>query len=182
MVIMGAGQYTEFYYEQDFIIALEEGMKYTKDNIVYRITSCSHARKSGTVAIVDYIESDKKIVLPNSIKIGKYNFKITKIEDSAFQECLQIKGDIVIGKYVKEIGNNAFFECTYVKKVTIGASVETIGSAAFAMCRKLQKVIISTKKLKKVGEAAFERNKKGRTFKYPKNKKQAYKKMLKKAL
>ena len=182
IVIMGVGQYTEFYYEQDFIIALEEGMKYTKDNIVYRITSCSHTTKSGTVSIVDYIESDEKIILPSSIKIGKYNFKITKIEDSAFQGCLQIKGDIVIGKYVKEIGNNAFFECTYMKKVTIGASVETIGSAAFAMCRNLQKVIISTKKLKKVGEAAFERNKKGRTFKYPKNKKQAYKKMLKKAL
>lgn len=182
IVVIGAGQYTEFYHEQTFIIALEEGMKYTKDNIIYRIISCSHSLKSGTVAIAGYTESTKKIVLPNYIKIGKYNFKVTRIDDSAFQGCNQIKGDVVIGKYVKTIGNNAFFECTGMKKVTIGVNVETIGSAAFAMCSKLQKVVISTKKLKKVGEAAFEQNKKGRTFKYPKNKKQVYKKIFKKAL
>lgn len=182
IVIMGAGQYTEFYYEQNFIIALEEGMKYTKDNIVYRITSCSQSLKTGTVTITDYVESDKKIVIPSTIKIGKYTFKVIRIDDSAFQGCKQIKGDIVIGKYVREIGNNAFFECTGMKKITIGANVETIGSAAFAMCSKLQKVIFYTTKLKKIGEAAFERNKKGRTFKYPKGKKQVYKKMLKKAI
>ena len=180
--IVGLGQYIELYYEQSFIIAIEEGMKYTKNNLVYRITSCSHSSKSGTVSIADYVESGKKLNIPSTIKIGKYNFKITKIEDSAFQDCSQIQGTVTIGKYVKEIGNNAFFDCNGLKKVTIGAGVEKIGSAAFAMCGKLQKVVFSTNKLKKIGEGAFEQNKKGRTFTYPNNKKAAYQKMLKKAI
>lgn len=174
--IVGAGQYTELYYEQNFIIVIEEGMKYTKNDLVYRVTSCSNSSKSGTVSIADYVESGKKLNIPSTIKIGKYNFKITKIEDSAFQDCSQIQGNVTIGKYVKEIGNNAFFDCDGLKKVTIGSGVEKIGSAAFAMCGKLQKVIFSTSKLKKIGEGAFEQNKKGRTFTYPKNKKQLTKK------
>lgn len=179
--IVGMGQFQSIYMEKKFIIALEEGMKYVKGNIKYKVLSISNSSKTGTVMIEDYVDTNKMISLLDTISIGNYKMKITKIAQSAFQGCKKIKGNIKIGKYVKEIGASAFYECTGLKQVTIGASVEKIGESAFMECKNLQKVIFSTNKLKKIEAEAFYGNKKGRRFTYPKNKKAEYQKLVKKS-
>ena len=83
---------------------------------------------------------------------------------------------------VTSIAKNAFKGSKKVTKVVIGKNVATIGAGAFANIAKLKKVTINSEKLTKIGTKAFNR-KKGKkiTIKVPKNKKKAYKKLLRKA-
>ena len=76
-----------------------------------------------------------------------------------------------------------------VKKIKIASVVKIdgkkykvvlIGKKAFANCKKLKKVIIKSTSIKKIGKKAFAGNK-IITVKVPKEKKKAYKKLLKKA-
>ena len=76
-----------------------------------------------------------------------------------------------------------------VKKIKISSVVKidgkkykvvSIGKKAFANCKKLKKVIIKSTSIKKIGKKAFAGNK-IITVKVPKEKKKAYKKLLKKA-
>ncbi len=50
--------------------------------------------------------------------------------------------EVVIGKTVTEIGNNAFEDCTNLSNVTIPDSVSAIGEASFAGCSALTTVTI----------------------------------------
>lgn len=50
--------------------------------------------------------------------------------------------EVVIGKTVTEIGNNAFEDCTNLSNVTIPDSVSAIGEASFAGCSALSNVTI----------------------------------------
>ena len=50
--------------------------------------------------------------------------------------------EVVIGKTVTEIGNNAFEDCTNLSNVTIPDSVSVIGEASFAGCSALDTVEI----------------------------------------
>ena len=86
-----------------------------------------------------------------------------------------------MGKNVKTIGAKAFYKCTKIKKIVIPASVNKIGKQAFFGCKKLKSVTIETTKLnnKKVGAKAFKGTNKKATFKVPKKKLSAYKKLLK---
>ena len=83
---------------------------------------------------------------------------------------------------VTSIAKNAFKGSKKVTNVVIGKNVATIGAGAFANIAKLKKVTINSEKLTKIGTKAFNR-KKGKkiTIKVPKNKKKAYKKLLRKA-
>lgn len=105
---------------------------------------------------------------------------ITTIGDNAFSGCTNLQ-TVVIGKNVKTIGAKAFYKCTKIKKIVIPASVNKIGKQAFFGCKKLKSVTIETTKLnnKKVGAKAFKGTNKKATFKVPKKKLSAYKKLLK---
>ncbi|HJC32070.1 MAG TPA: leucine-rich repeat domain-containing protein [Candidatus Anaerobutyricum faecale] len=83
-------------------------------------------------------------------------------------------------------GNDAFRNCTTLKKVVIPAKVKQIGKKAFYNCKKLQFLTIKAKKLtaKTVGAKAFtgagSSNYAKLKVKVPKKKYAAYVKMLKK--
>jgi len=83
---------------------------------------------------------------------------------------------------VTSVGSKAFKGNKKIKKAYIGKNVKTIGAKAFFGAKKLKRVVINSKKLKKIGKKAFYRKGgKKLTFKVPKSKKKAYKKLLKKA-
>lgn len=137
----------------------------TGDNgITYKVTSIA----AGT------FKNNKKL---KSIVIGD---NIISIGDSAFYGCTNLQ-TVVIGKNVKTIGAKAFYKCTKIKKIVIPASVNKIGKQAFFGCKKLKSITIKTTKLtnKKVGAKAFKGTHKKATFKVPKKKLSAYKKLLK---
>lgn len=77
-----------------------------------------------------------------------------------------------------------------IKKVTIGEKIYSHGCVykvvgidkkAFANMKKLNKVVINSKLIKKIGKNAFTKKGEKITFVLPKNKKNKYKKLLKKA-
>ena len=116
------------------------------------------------------------------VTINGVKYKVTSIGAKAFKGNKKIT-KATIGKNVKEIGANAFAKCPKLKQVTINSTVlKTIGKSAFNGDKKLTKVIIKSTKLKKVGKKAFARKGgKKLTFRVPKSKKKAYKKILKSA-
>lgn len=116
----------------------------------------SSTEKGGTVA---YVKPDKKtnkkIVVPASIKIGNLTYKVTEIAASA------LKAN------------------TKLTQVTIGANVTKIGKSAFAGSKNLKKITIQSKGLKSVGKQAIKNVNKKCVIKVPKKKLAAYKKLFK---
>jgi hypothetical protein len=101
--------------------------------------------------------SAKNVTIPESVTIDEVVYKVTGIAD------------------------NAFKNCTSLKKITISKYVTKIGKGAFQNCKKLKKITIKSMTLKKIGKNAFKNVNKNAVCQIPKGKKNEYKKMLKKA-
>ena len=84
--------------------------------------------------LTQYNGSDENVVLPDDVTI---------IGDGAFRQS-GIKS-IVFSKNIKEIGKNAFANCTALKTVVIPKTVERIGTGAFRQCGNLVSVTVQTR-------------------------------------
>ncbi len=139
------------------INVLKVGMLIKDSKAVYKVTKVSG--KGGTV---EYVKPAKKTVktvsIPATIKANGRTYKVTGI---AAKAC---KG------YKKLVS------------VTIGKNVKSIGKQAFYNCKKLKNITIKTKSLKtnKIGKNAFKGIKSTVTIKVPKKKYGSYKSMLRK--
>ncbi len=135
-------------------VKVKVGKKVTVNSSKYKVTSVSGTR---AVQFTSGKKNAKNVVIPATVKISGKNYKVTSI------------------------ANNAFKNNKKLKKVTIGVNVNKIGKAAFKGCKNLKSITIKAKKLtaKKVGANAFKGINKKATFKVPKNKVKAYKKIVK---
>ena len=70
---------------------------------------------------------------------------------------------VAVGSKIVAIGNNAFFGCKNLVKVSGGAGLKTIGQNAFARCPKLSTFVITSKVLYKIGPQAFYKDSKLKT-------------------
>ncbi|MGN0277698.1 MAG: glycoside hydrolase family 2 TIM barrel-domain containing protein [Hominisplanchenecus sp.] len=96
----------------------------------YKVTKSSAT--GGSVTVVKLLKKNKtKVVIPATVKLDGYTFKVTAISANAFKDC---KG---------------------LKSVTIGANVTSIGKQAFYKCRKLKTIIFKRTKAPKIGKQAF---------------------------
>ena len=104
---------------------------------------------------------------------------VTKIGTGAFAGCSVLTTVPAFGK-LQTIGENAFKGCKTLTKFTLSASVKSIGKNAFNSCAKLKTITVKTTKLtdKNVGAGAFKGIYKKATFKCPKAKLSAYKKLF----
>lgn len=141
----------------------------------YTITGSSEITMTG---IAD--KKLKKVSVPDTVTYNNVTYKVTKIAPSAFKGQKKLTS-VAIGNNVTSIGAKAFNGCKKLTSVAIGKNVTSIGAKAFNGCKKLKKVTIKSKNLKKIGKNAFTKVAKKITFKVPKSKKKAYKKLLKKA-
>ncbi len=130
------------------------GKKATVSGSKYKVTAVKGTR---TVQFTKGKKNAKSIVVPSTVKISGKNYKVTTIAKNAFK------------------GNKK------LAKVTIGKNVNKIGVSAFQNCSKLKSIVIKSTKLtaKKVGKNAFKGINKKATFKVPKSKVKAYKKIVK---
>lgn len=131
---------------------------------------------------VVYLETYLKassIKIPNTIKVDGIVYKVTSIDQEAFESNTNLK-KVTVGNNVTTIGNGAFSGCTNLTSVTLGKKVSKIGNGAFKNCKNLSTVKINSTSLKSVGKNAFKGIKKNATIKVPKKKLKAYKKLLKK--
>ena len=96
-------------------------------------------------------------VIPATIRTGETTYKVTSIENDAFQEMKKLT------------------------KVTIGKNVKTIGKNAFRECTKLESVIIKGTKISKIRTNAFKVIHSKASIRCPKEKYSEYKEMISKS-
>lgn len=181
----------------------ESGTQLSEAEAGAAYTVISADEKQPTVAYTAPADKNvKKVTIPDTITVGGITYKVESIGVNAFKGCKNLtnvkipagitrigknafKGcgklsSVTIGKDVTEIGDGAFANCKALKKITISANVTKIGKKAFNKCKALKTITIKTKKLTKVGSAAFKGIAKKAVIKLPKAKKTAYTKLLKK--
>lgn len=109
------------------------------------------------------------IALPKSVRI---------IGEDAFYGCRSME-TFTIPAGVKNIEDSAFYGCSSLKKVVIGKETVNIGATVFYKCLNLGTIVIKSKKLATVSGNAFAGMKSKVKIKVPKDKLEAYKKLLK---
>lgn len=80
-------------------------------------------------------------------------YTVTAIGNSAFYECYYLR-DITIPQSVKSIGREAFYRCTAMESLTIKDAATSIGDSAFQGCDWLTTVNLG-EHITTIGEAAF---------------------------
>ena len=181
---------------------LKKGTKISVGKAEYVVTKSA---KTGAEVAYTKLKNKKatSVSIPATVKKNGITYKVTSVADSAFANNkkltkVTIGGNVktigkkafykntklktvTLGKNVTTIGDKAFYKCTSLKKITIPSKVKKIGKQAFYGCNKLKTITIKTTKLtgKKIGSKAFGKISAKATFKVPKKKMSAYKKVLK---
>ena len=83
--------------------------------------------------------ADEHLTLTPPYKLGGVWYKITEIDDSAFEGCTNLKS-ITVPESVKRIGTAAFKDCSGVDTLTIPEGVKKIEARAFYNCTGLKKI------------------------------------------
>ena len=140
------------YHEKvDKASAINNVVKY-KD-AYYRIIS------NNAVAYKSFKGKGRSVVIPDKIKIKNRYYKVTVILDYALKNNKKIQ-NITIGKNIKKIGREAFYNCKRLKKITVktnAISQKMIGKNAFkkAGASNYKKLIVKVPKKKKIYKIIF---------------------------
>lgn len=92
----------------------------------------------GTATITKFralVDGSYDINIPE--KLGDGNYTVTAIGENAFWECTSLK-EVTIPQSVTSIGDKAFYDCRGLTSVTIPQSVTSIGDHAFDECIHLK--------------------------------------------
>lgn len=132
-----------------------KGTRIFDKKAVYTVSKAGMS--GGTVTYTKPVKRNvTSVSIPNTVRINGITYKVTAIAANAFKNCKKLK------------------------KITIGKNIASIGAKAFYKCNRLAKITVKTKNLtgKKVGSRAFQGIYKKAVMKVPKNKRKAYKKLL----
>nr|MBP3598525.1 leucine-rich repeat protein [Eubacterium sp.] len=82
-----------------------KGKVFKKGKLTYKITSVSGTRKVSVYGVKS--KSVKKVVVPSTVKYGKYKYKVTAIRAGAFKNCSKLKKITIKSQSLTKIGKNA---------------------------------------------------------------------------
>ena len=102
-----------------------------------------------TAEITGYDGGDEDLEVPATID----GYTVTSIGEDAFYDCTDIKS-VTLPDSIKTIGSWAFCYCEGLENITIPDSVQSIGSYAFYRCENLTSVTLG-KGIVNIGKAAF---------------------------
>lgn len=123
--------------------SLTVGSTVTYKNAKYRITGKNTAEFTGIV-------KGKTVNVPNTITVGGKVYKITSIAAKACRYNTKIT-KLVIGKNVKKIGKEAFFNCIKLKNINCKSALLKAGSVKKNAFKGLnKKVVLKVPKAQKV--------------------------------
>ena len=136
------------------------------NNVAYRFNPDSvsvYVTYKSKGSVVNY--NSAIITIPETVVYKAHRYKVTAIGDSAFHYSMQLSG-IKMSDNVRSIGraafwgcglftvtlsdslttidDDAFYDCTLLRKITIPASVTHIGEKAFAACNKMSSIDVSS--------------------------------------
>ena len=111
-----------------------------------------------TATITKYTGKENRITIPAQVAQGTQTYPVTKIGDRVFSNYRYVLTSVQIPDTVTEIGDNAFYNCTSLKSVTIQndnpSCVKKIGRQAFMYCRALTDISILDS-VTEIGSDAF---------------------------
>ena len=96
-----------------------------------------------TVTITNYLGDETEIVIPASLKIGRYECKVTTLDPYFGNERIT-KITFAAGSAVTNLNAYAFAGCVSLKKLVLPDSVSGAGEYAFAGCSSLTDVTLSS--------------------------------------
>ena len=115
----------------------------TVDGSTYNV---DHTKKT---SILTGVEENNILsyVIPDTIKVGEANYKVTEIKAQACKT-LKKTENLIIGKNVTTIGEKAFYYCKELKNISFtGTKLKSIGEQAFKGVQKTVVVKCPKKKL-----------------------------------
>lgn len=160
------------------VVQPQKGSSITVQGVKYKVTAVTE--QGGSVSVTGYDKKASKVKLQTTVSLDGYQYKVTKIEKRALENCQTLKGNVNIPYYVTDIGDKAFYKCKKITKVVMGKELKTIGTAAFQYCTNLKVIDLANCTLKKVEKKAFFNNHKKRKFKMNSPQISYYRKLLKK--
>jgi len=104
---------------------------------------------NGTITITGYIGNGGPATIPGTL----FGLPVRNIGNSAFQNNSFLTS-VAIPDSVTNIGNSAFSGCSYLTNVILGAGITSIGSSAFACCYDLTSITIPNS-VTIIGSSAF---------------------------
>ncbi len=129
--------------------------KKTLNNVIYQVTDTLN----NYVSVVGNDGAYGDVEILSSIEIEGYNYSVKNIENSAFNNCIEMTS-IIIPESVTNIANNAFSDCNNLTMVTIGSN--TILSKSYSPSSSLKSIFgaqvkeyIIGDKVTKIGDNAF---------------------------
>ena len=116
-----------------------------------------YAKIAGTNTCSIQIPESNRSSISGSVtipkEVGSPSLTVVEIAENAFKNCSNLK-KIIIQNTVQTIGKSAFYGCRGLTEVTIPSSVQTIGKFAFLGCSGLTAVTIP-EGVKTIGFSAF---------------------------
>lgn len=121
---------TGFIIDKDTIKPAKKDTELTKGNAIYRVTiSDPQNPRVRYVSCTDATATS--VTIPSTVTINGVKYKVTRIEDSAFESNTNLKS-VTIGSNMIVINTKAFYKCKNLSKVKIKSkSITSIGSKAF---------------------------------------------------
>lgn len=94
------------------------------------------------------------IVIEDSILYENLVYKVTAIDNSAFENCLDLKS-IILSNHITKLGVNVFSGCINLSKVILSSNLTIIDYFSFEGCVSLKKIFIP-KSVKEIKDMAFD--------------------------
>ena len=126
---------------------------FTLDQVDY--TFATNNRKNGPIVIVGIKSNARNIIVPDEIEghdvlaVESYAFSDSKVKSVEFQGEIEIRDSAFSNasrlssvhiNSAESIGQNAFFNCRNLTKVTVNGGLKTIGQSAFEGCTSLAEI------------------------------------------
>lgn len=122
------------------VFASDSPMAYTDGSYQFILNA------DNTATITKYTGNEHRITIPAQVTHGAQTYPVSKIGDRVFCNYKYVLTSVQIPDTVTEIGSNAFYNCTSLKRVTIQdnkpSCVKKIGRQAFMFCSELTDIPI----------------------------------------
>ena len=124
--------------------AYKKGDLVTIGNIVYKISGYNDKR----VRVMRLVDKQvTNVVVPNTVSFGGRTYSVTCINANALRGNKYIK-KVTLGKYIRSIEHNAFYNCPKLAKVVINSKdLVNISNYAFKKSKSSLKVYVPTRGL-----------------------------------
>jgi len=117
-------------------------------------TASNNNREEETSSVVEYEYTGTGDRVPDNVTHVRIHPSVTKIDSFSFynRRCLE---EVVLNDGLREIGSNAFNNCTTLEYIsTLPSTVTKIDACAFRHCSKLTEIVLNDG-LQKIGKEAF---------------------------